>query len=207
MTRNWTAEVMADDLQTALIGWPSGTGNMAYCPASPPGVIGGAIIRAARRSARLSTRRLAQSLGVDLTTVRSWQNGTSPLFCLPHDQLRQLAAALRDAGAQVGKDLGELLLASQCDLLITGMLHGFENYAEVPPIDEDGPQADAARALLSWALTGTGPQRFRPYIQAAPLMSRPDVAQFAAMARGLKAGDGGPDLIPFGVALVGLTQL
>jgi hypothetical protein len=87
------------------------------------------------------------------------------------------------------------------------MLRGFENYAEVPPIDEDGPQADAARALLSWALTGTVPERIRAYVQAAPLMSRPDVAQFAAMARGLKAGDGGPDLIPFGVALVGLTQL
>jgi hypothetical protein len=207
MTKSWTAEVMADDPLTALIGWPSGTGDMADCPASPPGVIGGAIIRAALRSARLSMRRLAQSLGVDLATVRGWQNGTSPLFCLPHDQLRQLAAALRDAGAQIGQDFGELLLASQCDLLITGMLRGFENYAEVPPIDEDGPQADAARALLSWAFTGTVPGRFRSFVRATPLISRPDVAQIAAMARGLKAGDGGPDLIPFGVALVGLTQL
>jgi hypothetical protein len=152
-------------------------------------------------------RRLARSLGVDLATVRSWQNGTSPLFCLPHDQLRQLTAALRDGGAQVGQDLGELLLASQCDLLITGMLRGFEDYAEVPPIDEDGPQADAARALLSWALTGTVPQCFRSWVRATPLMSRPDVAQFAAMAQGLGAGDRGPGLIPFGFALVGLTQL
>jgi hypothetical protein len=207
MTRSWTVEVIADDPLTALIGWPSGTGDMAYCPASPPGVIGGAIIRAARRSAGLSMRRLAWSLGVDLATVRGWQNGTSPLFCLPHDQLRQLAAALRDAGAQIGQDFGELLLASQCDLLITGMLRGFENYAEVPPIDEDGLQADAARALLSWALTGTLPECFRSCARTTPLMSRPDVAQFAARARALKAGDGGPDLVHFGVALMGLTQL
>jgi DNA-binding transcriptional regulator YiaG len=207
MTRNWTVEVIADDPLRALIGWPSGTGDMAYCPASPPGVIGGAIIRAARRSARLSTRRLARSLGVDLATARSWQNGTSPLFCLPHGQLRQLAAALRDAGAQVGQDLGELLLAAQCDLLITGMLRGFEDYAEVPPIDEESPEADAARALLSWALAGTVPERFRSYVRATPLMSRPDAGRFAALTQDLMAGDGGLGLISFGVVLVALTQL
>jgi hypothetical protein len=140
-------------------------------------------------------------------TVRGWQNGTSPLFCLPHGQLRQLAAALRDAGAQVGQDLGELLLALHCDLLITGMLRGFEDYAEVPPIDEEGPEADAAQALLSWALTSAVPERFRSYVRATHLMSRPDVGRFAALARGLKAGDSGLDLIPFGVALVALTQV
>ena len=208
MTRSWTAEVLADDPVAVLMGWPGGrTGNADYCPASPPGVIGGAIIRAARRSAHLTLRRLAGSLGVERATVRGWENGTSPLFCLPHGQLRQLAAALRDAGAQVGQDLGELLLASQCDLLITGMLRGFEDYAEVPPIDEESPEADAARALLSWALTGTVPERFRSYVRATPLISRPDAGRFAALARDLKAGDGGLDLISFGVALVALTQL
>jgi hypothetical protein len=144
---------------------------------------------------------------VERATVRGWQTGTSPLFCLPHGQLRQLAAALRDAGAQVGQDLGELLLASQCDLLITGMLRGFEDYAEVPPIDEENPEANAARALLSWALTGTVPKRFRSCVRATPLMSRPDAGRFAAPAQDLTAGDGGLDLIPFGVALVALTQL
>jgi transcriptional regulator with XRE-family HTH domain len=188
------------------MGWPAETGHAGYWPASPPGVIGGAIIRAARRSAHLTLRRLARSLGVDPATVRDWQNGTSPLFCLPHGQLRQLATALRDADAQVGQDLGELLLASQCDLLITGMLRGFEDFAEVPPIDEDGPEADAARALLSWALTGTVPQPYRPYARTVPLMSRPDVERLAALARDLRAGDGGLSLVPFGTALVALTQ-
>jgi hypothetical protein len=197
MTRSRTAEVLADDPVGVLMGWPGGTGESAYCPASPPGVIGGAIIRAARRSAHLTLWRLAGSLDVEPATVRGWQNGTSPLFCLPHGQLRQLAAALRDAGAQVGQDLGELLLASQCDLLIT----------EVPPIDEESPEADAARALLSWALTGTVPERFRSYVQATPLISRPDAGRFAALARDLKAGNGGLDLISFGVALVALTEL
>jgi hypothetical protein len=153
----------------------------------------------------MTLRRLAKSLGVKRATVRGWENGTSPLFCLPHGQLRQLAATLRDAGAQVGQDLGELLLASQCDLLITGMLRGFEDYAEVPPIDEESPEADAARALLSWALAGTVPERFRSCVRATPLMSRPDAGRFAAVTRDLKAGDSGLDLISFGVALVALT--
>ena len=206
MTRSWTADVLADDPVAVLTGWPGGrTGNADYCPASPPGVIGGAIIRAARRSAHMTLRRLARNLGVKRATVRGWENGTSPLFCLPHGQLRQLAAALRDAGAQVGQDLGELLLASQCDLLITGMLRGFEDYAEVPPIDEQGPEAEAARALLSWALTGTVPQRFRSYVRATPLMSRVDAGQLVALAQVLRAGDGGLDLTSFGVALVALT--
>jgi transcriptional regulator with XRE-family HTH domain len=206
MTRCWTAEMLADDPVTVLMGWPDArTGDADYCPTSPPGVIGGAIIRAARRSAHMTLRRLAKSLGVKRATVRGWENGTSPLFCLPHGQLRQLAAALRDAGAQVGQDLGELLLVSQCDLLITGMLRGFEDYAEVPPIDEESPEADAARALLGWALTGTVPERFRSYVRATPLMSRRDARRFAAVTRDLKAGDGGLDLISFGVALMALT--
>jgi transcriptional regulator with XRE-family HTH domain len=207
MTTSWTAEALADDPVAVLMGWPGGrTGNADYCPASPPGVIGGAIIRAARRSAHMTLQRLARSLDVKRATVRSWQNGTSPLFCLPHGQLCRLAEAFDHAGAQVGRDLGGLLLASQCDLLITGMLRGFEDYAEVPPIDEDGPETDAARALLGWALTGTFPERFRSYGRAAPLLSRPDVARFTTLAQGLRAGNGGPGLIVYGVALMALTQ-
>jgi len=44
-----------------------------------------------------------------------------------------------------GQEPGELLLAAQCDLLVTGMLHEFEEYAEVPPIDEDGTTAGTRR--------------------------------------------------------------
>jgi len=206
MTWVWTSEVLACDPVAVLVDWPGGTGNSGYCPASAPGVIGGAIIRAARRSAHLTLRRLARNLGMDLTTVRNWQNGTSPLFCLPHGQLRQLANAFDHAGAQVGSDLHELLLAAQCDLLITGMLRGFEDYAEVPPIDEGGPEADAARALLRWAFTGNVPEPCRPYMRAVPLMSSPDIERFTGLAERLKSGDAGPGLVHFGTALLVLTR-
>jgi transcriptional regulator with XRE-family HTH domain len=100
-------------------------------PASPPGAIGGALIKAGRRSAGLSRRQLAREMTVSPAAVRSWENGNSPLFCMSYDQLRRLAAALDQGHAPASSDLDELLLASQCDLLVTGMLRGFEDYAEV----------------------------------------------------------------------------
>ncbi len=110
-----------------------GRAGRAYMPVSPPGVIGAAVIRAARHSACLPRRRLAQMLSVSHGTVGAWEDGTTPLFCVRYGQLRALADALTDAGGRVGWELDELLIASQCDLLMTGMLHGFEDYAEVPP--------------------------------------------------------------------------
>ena len=125
-------------------------------------MIGAAVIQAARRSAHLTRPSLARLLNVSAATVRSWENGTIPLFSVPYGQLQQLADALKRAGAQVGHELGELLLASQCDLLLTGMLHGFEDYAEVPPIEEDSTEAEAARELLRWALGRDSPEPIPP---------------------------------------------
>jgi transcriptional regulator with XRE-family HTH domain len=192
---------------TTLIGLPGWivdeTGEICL-PASAPGVIGGAVIRAARRSANLSEHKLAGMLAVSLTTVRDWENGSRPLYCVRYDQLRRLAEALRQAGAHVGLETSELILASQCDLLIAGILRGFEDYAEVPPIDEDAAGRDA-RALLRWALTDQPPDRYSPYAPAAPLLAAPDVSFFAAIARDLQAGSHGYHLASYGDALVALT--
>ena len=112
----------------------------AFLPASAPGVIGAAIVRAARKSARMSHRKLARMLAVSPDTVRSWEDGTCPLFCIPYADLCRLVATFDQAGAKVGCDIAELVLASQCDLLVTGILQGFEDYAEVPPVDEDSTE-------------------------------------------------------------------
>jgi transcriptional regulator with XRE-family HTH domain len=150
-------------------------------------VIGGAVIKAARRSAGLSRQDLACTLAVSPLTIRTWENGTRPLFSVRYDRLRQIADALRKAGVLVGQEVSELVLASQCDLLITGTLHGFEDYAEVPPIDDDA-EGEAARGLFRWALTGVVPDRYRAYTRTGPLLARPDVILFAAAARDLQAG-------------------
>jgi hypothetical protein len=55
---------------------------------------------------------------------------------------------------------------SRCDLLIAGILRGSEDYAEMPPTDEDAA-GEAARSLLRWALTGQVPDKYNPYVPTA----------------------------------------
>jgi DNA-binding transcriptional regulator YiaG len=175
-------------------------------PHSPPGVIGAAVIRAARLSAHLTRPRLARQLNVNVATVRSWENGTIPLFCVPYDQLQQLAGALKRPDAEAGGELGELLSASKCDLLLAGMLRRFEDYAEVPPIEEHSTNAETARELLRWALAGTAPDRYRQYASPLPLLDKDDIDLVTAMARDLLTGSHGHDLVGYGSALIALTD-
>src|ERR1022692_264662 len=181
-------------------GWIEDEAGVIAFPVSAPGVIGGAVIRAARRSADLSRRDLARMLAAAPRTVRAWEDGTRPLFSVRYDQLCQITDALGKAGTRVGQEVAELVLASQCDLLIAGILRGLEDYAEVPPVD-DGTEGEVARGLLRWALIGAVPDRYREYARTGPLLATPDVALFAAAARELQAGSSGSDLAGYGVAL------
>jgi hypothetical protein len=88
--------------------------------------------------------------------------------------------------------------------LIAGILHGSEDYAEVPPVED--PEGEAPRSLLRWALTETAPDRYRRYAPTGPLLARPDVILFVAAARNLQAGSHGSDLASYGAALVALTK-
>lgn len=168
---------------------------------APAGVIGAEMVRAGRRAAGLTRRALARRLAVPAATLRAWEQGTLPLYCVGYDQLRHLARVVGDSGERTGADLADLLLASECDLLIAGMLGGFEDYAEVPPIDHKTVGA-AARELLGWALTGNVPTRFRQHAQAQPLLAQPDILRLVAIAQCLAAGTEGDDLAAFGSALV-----
>ena len=186
-------------------GWIEDEAGVIAFPVSAPGVIGGAVIKAARRSADLSRRDLARMLAVSPLTIRTWEDGTRPLFGVRYDQLCQIAAALQKAGARVGQEIGELVLASQCDLLIAGILHGFEDYAEVPPVDEQGTEGEAARGLLRWALTGLVPDPYRAYATMGPLLTRPDVTLFAVAAQNLQASSRGGALTTYGATLLALA--
>jgi hypothetical protein len=91
--------------------------------------------------------------------------------------------------------------------LLTGMLHGFEDYAEVPPIDEDSTDAEAARDLLRWALAGPIPDRYRQYAPPGPLLDKADVGLFIAAAGDLQTGSHGRDLVRYGSTLAALANL
>ena len=193
--------------RTGLTRLPSPAGvqeGETFFQGSAPGVIGGAIVRAARKSARMSRRKLAKMLTIRPDAVRRWEDGTCPLFCVPYADLCRLAAALDEAGAKVRCDVAGLVLASQCDLLVTGILQGFEDYAEVPPVDEDSTEGEAARDLLRWALAGVLPERYRPFAPARPLLAVQDLTAFTAVARELRAGSHGDQLACYGRALADL---
>jgi transcriptional regulator with XRE-family HTH domain len=175
-------------------------------PLPQPGVIGAAALKAARRSARMTRRRLARVAGVSLATVRAWENGTCPLYCVDYQQLRQLADVFAARGTCVGVDVAELALVSQCDLLIAGMLDGFEDYAEVPPIEEPGQRGDLAREFVRWALGGIIPDRLLGVADRGPLLTPADAAAITSLARDLQAGVAGPELATFGAALLTLGE-
>jgi DNA-binding XRE family transcriptional regulator len=172
---------------------------------TPPGPIGAAVIKAARRRVRLSQRGLAQRLAVPRSTVDCWEAGTTPLYCTDYGRLRQLAAALSPDTGGAQQVLHTLLLASQCDLLFTAMLHGFEDYAEVPPIDEDTADGETTRTLLRWALTGTVSPPYKEHSAAGRLLAQPDVTRIRELSLLLQAGAQGPDLHAFGATLAMLT--
>jgi transcriptional regulator with XRE-family HTH domain len=202
---------------TSSSGWSRRPRRLRNCPAvpgqfrasragdrpdhvSPPGVIGGAVIAATRRSAGLSRRRLARSLTVTPATLRAWETGALPLYYVSYDQLRDLASQLAEPGAA----LDGLLLASQCDLLVAGMLGGFEDYAEVPPVDHESA-GESARSLLRWALAGEVPEQYRRHAQSGQLLADTDIGRFRALAANLAAGRQGPELSGYGAALASVA--
>jgi transcriptional regulator with XRE-family HTH domain len=189
----------------ALAELPAQAGTQAIqdFSVSPPGVIGGAVIQAIRKSAGISCRQLARRLGASPRTARSWETGTCPLFLVTYEDLDRLVTALQ-ADARVPCDLAELVLASQCDLLVTSMLHGTEDYAEVPPVDEDSAEGVAARDLLRWAFIGSPPERYSPFALSRPLLAAHDLIAFTAVAHQLAAGSRGGQLASYGRALTAI---
>jgi hypothetical protein len=181
----------------SLRGWIADNHDQTIVSVSPPGVIGGAVLTAARRSAQMNRLELADYVDLSIDMVAHLEGGLWPLFCVRHDRLCELAGALHRAGAEAGNQASELMLASQCDLLLTGILRGFEDYAEVPPIEQDVP-GRAARGLLRWALAGVVPLRYRDYMPPWRLLAEPDVEILAAIARDLRTGSRGNDLVSFG---------
>jgi len=172
---------------------------------SPPGVIGGAVVCSARRSVRIARHRFARAIGTDHATIRDVELGEIPLFCVPCDLLRQIAGVLARPGSALTGGVGELVTAGDCDLLLTAMLCEFEDYAEVPPIDQATPDGVVARELLRWALAGAVPDRYRPVVLPGCLLAARERHQIAAIARDLSASGHGPELAEFGLALALLT--
>jgi hypothetical protein len=85
------------------------------------------------------------------------------------------------------------------------MLSGFEDYTEVPPIEENGAEAEAPAACSDGHWPGRSPDRYHQHASPRRLLDKKHIELVAAIARDLQAGSHGADLVHFGGALVALA--
>jgi hypothetical protein len=138
-----------------------------------PGVVAGAVLRGARLSASVSEANLAAASGVAEDTVRSWEDGSSPLAAVSLPHVEGLEAALRDAGAnpRIVADLGA---GAWCDLVILAVTgHEDTTCLTADPVTSE----DAFSELLAWSLVGHVPARYRPYAAPVPLLTNSILAE------------------------------
>jgi transcriptional regulator with XRE-family HTH domain len=132
----------------------------------PPGIVAGAVLRSARRSAGLSTALLSAAIGVDETSIALWEAGSESLASVSSPVIEELAAALRRMGAQPVL-VADLLVAAWCDLVLGAIDEGDDARCLLAdPLATD----NAFSELLAWAMTGQPPARHRPYAPAGQFL-------------------------------------
>jgi transcriptional regulator with XRE-family HTH domain len=176
------------------IRWPGASCRRS----SPPGAITGAVLRAARRSAGLTTARLAQIAGFREAALRLWEHGAPPLGDEPTVCLAQLRAALRGADADP-QIIGDLETAVWCDLIVTGLIH-----ARCTHLDE--PLDPAVLELLAWAMAGALPDRYLPHARSGSLLPSSDVRVIANAASRL-ACETCPGVRQYGAAVASVLAI
>ena len=153
-----------------------------------PGVAAGAVLRAARTSARITESCLAAASSVNEEAIRAWEDGSDPLASLPVPQLERLESVLRAAGAEP-RIVADLHVAAWWDLVLLAIT-GLEDCARL--LADPLTCEDAFRELVAWSLTGRVPPRYRRYVLPRPLITDPGLAERVATVLGAIR----PDLLP-----------
>jgi transcriptional regulator with XRE-family HTH domain len=131
-----------------------------------PGMVAGAVLRAARLSAGMTEARLAIAANLPLKAIRDWEEGSSLLAAVPLPQVERLQASLTKAGADPSL-VADFAAAAWCDLVVVAMINDEDTtYLMADPLSRDAAFAE----LLLWSLTGHIPRRYRPYANPGPLM-------------------------------------
>lgn len=131
------------------------------------GSVAGAVLRSARRSARVSQATLAAACGVTPNTIRAWEDGSSPLASIPMPQIEAVITALHNAGA-CRLLTGDLTVAAWCDLIIAAVADS----EDVTSLLADPITTEKAfNKLMAWCLKGRVPRRYRPYTSRRVIVS------------------------------------
>jgi hypothetical protein len=124
-----------------------------------PGVVAGAVLRAARLSADMSEARLAIAAALPVKAIRDWEDGSSLLTTVPLPEVERLQATLRKAGADP-RLVADFAAAAWCDLVVVAMI----NDEDTACLMADPLSSDVAFGeLLLWSLAGHIPPRYQPY--------------------------------------------
>lgn len=133
-----------------------------------PGVVAGAVLRAARLSAGASESVLASAAGVTERAIRGWEDGSQALASERYWLVGELERALRAVGSDE-RLVADLAPAAWCDLLLVALIHRRE--ADVTGLLADPlARGVAFGELLAWSVAGRVPVRFRPHVADAPLI-------------------------------------
>jgi hypothetical protein len=131
------------------------------------GAISGAVLQAARKTARLTQEDLAGMLSADLTTVKGWESGRRPLGNVQARRLAQLRRELRHAGARPGL-LAHLHTAIEADAFIGQALAGDCGQLGGEVVTR------AWSRLVGWATTGEPLAEAADVVQQRPLLGARD---------------------------------
>ena len=128
------------------------------------GVIAGAVLQAARRTASLTQEDLAEASGVAVDTVKRWENGQRPLGRVKSADLARLQRQLRQLGARPAL-LASMLAAVDADEFTARAVSGDCSLLATEVTTRQWS------ALIAWAVTGRAPAEARDVAPGRPLLS------------------------------------
>ncbi|PWW54282.1 helix-turn-helix domain-containing protein [Actinokineospora spheciospongiae] len=148
--------------------WKSPTTLTSSQGSRSTGVISGFVFQLARRTAGLTQERLAESLGVDVTTLQSWESGRRPLAAMPAGDFFRLGDRLIHLGAppSTRRHLREAL---EADLVLATGITAADAWIE-PDMHPLATQVHrrSLTNLITWPLTGKPPPHFTEFIPKVP---------------------------------------
>lgn len=127
------------------------------------GVVSGFVLKLARQSAALTQEKLAEVLGVDVTTVQGWESGRRPLAAMNAGEFLRLSGRLSRCGApaSTGRHLREAIEADQ--VLSTGITAGATWVdADTHPLAASVHRWTITN-LITWPITGKMPQHLHEF--------------------------------------------
>jgi DNA-binding XRE family transcriptional regulator len=152
--------------------------------ASPPGIVAGTVLRAARLSAHRTQAQLAEAIGVDEACIAGWEDGTDPLTAVAYPVLERLETKLAAARAEAGL-VKDLAIALWCDLVIEA-LAGSQDI--ICLIADPAAAEDAFGELLAWSVSDHRPARYRQYAGPGPLLRPADLSRIGESVRQIGRG-------------------